>query len=95
MTEDEKSCLCGLVGGEGDEFWVRGCIAKPPSACSGQEDFTKGFNDALVRFKTACPAAGAVDGTSGGESGGVRSVEALSWIVAFFGGVVSTALLYL
>lgn len=93
MTEDEKFCLCGLVGGEGDEFWVRGCIAKPPSVCSGQEGFTKGFYDALAGFKTACPAADAVGGTGSGGSGGVRSIEALSWIVAFLGGVVSMALL--
>lgn len=89
MTEDEKSCLCGLVGGEGDEFWVRGCIAKPPSACSGQEGFTKGFYDALAGFKTACPAAGAL-GDNGG--GGVRSVGTLSWIVTFLGGIMSIAL---
>lgn len=76
----------------GDEFWLRACIAKPPSACSGQEEFTTVVYDALASIKAACPAA--TTGSGAGVSGGMReSVGLVVLVVALMSGVISLGLL--
>ncbi|KAK3820628.1 MAG: hypothetical protein J3R72DRAFT_459602 [Linnemannia gamsii] len=55
-TEEEKKCICGLTK-DSNQVWVRGCIAKPPAACTEQGNATTVMNEVLKSYKSVCPSA--------------------------------------